>query len=67
MIISRDPEFVNIVNVVPLEGGFAMIRTNPSNKKTLQLLTLQRMFSLIFESENEAYSWNTIFNLVLSK
>jgi hypothetical protein len=26
LLIARDPEFTNIVNVLPLEGGFIMVK-----------------------------------------
>jgi len=26
LIIARDPDFFHIVNVVPLEGGYVMVR-----------------------------------------
>ena len=33
LLISRDPDFKNLVNVVPLEGGYCIIRDNEKHPK----------------------------------
>lgn len=59
LIIARDPEYKQIVNVVPLEGGYCLVKqpnskqTNADPKKTVHLITLQRMFEFCFDEEDE--------------
>ena len=67
LLIARDPNFENIVNVIPMEGGFCICRTEERRKDTLTILTQQRFFELRFESEHMAAQWRTAINLTLSK
>ena len=45
--------------MVPLEGGFCLVmqpsakQTNEEPRKTIHLITLQRLFEFVFESEEE--------------
>jgi hypothetical protein len=63
LIIGRDPNFNHIVNVVPLEGGFCLAmqpntkQTDADSKKTIHLITIQRMFEFCFETERETKEW----------
>jgi hypothetical protein len=45
-ILYRDEAFESIVNVVPLEGGFCVIKKAKKDKNTMLLLTLHRMYEL---------------------
>jgi len=47
LIIARDQEFSSIVNVVPLEGGFVIIR-KPRDFGGLVIQTHQREYLLKF-------------------
>ena len=68
LLIARDPDFKYIVNVIPMEGGYCICRTEEGgNKNLITILTQQRFFELRFESENEATEWKTAINLCLSK
>lgn len=67
LLIARDPKFVNIVNVIPLEGGNAIINKYKDNTSTLIVYTHDRKFELKFGSEHEADEWRRAMNLVLSK
>lgn len=68
LLVARDPNFQYIVNIIPIEGGFCICRTEEKGRKdTLTILTQQRFFELRFESENECSKWKTAINLVLSK
>ena len=69
---NRDPEFKQIVNVVPLEGGFCLVmqpsakQTGEDPKKTIHLVTLQRLFEFVFATEEETKDWLNDFQMVLS-
>ena len=67
LLIARDPKFVNIVNLIPMEGGNCIITFHPSKKNMLVILTHDRKFELRFASEHEAVEWRNAMNLVLSK
>lgn len=62
----RDGEFNNIVNVVPLEGGFAMVK-KPKDFGGLILQTLNREFVFKFGTANELVHWYHQFQSVISK
>lgn len=72
LVIARDSEYKNIVNVVPLEGGYCLVMqptakmTDNDFRKTIHLITLQRMFEFIFDTEEEAKEWLIDFQMVLS-
>ena len=54
--------------MVPLEGGFCMVRPCPKiSKSTLLVYCLHRVFQLTFDSEAEMQDWMYKINLVLSK
>jgi hypothetical protein len=66
--ICRDAAFKSIVNVIPLEGGFCMVRPAVKiSKSTMQIFCIHRLFQLTFESETEMQDWIQKINVVLSK
>ena len=68
LLISRDPDFQNLVNVIPLEGGYCIVRENDHSPKLgLLIITQQRIFELNFDNEKECNRWRHNINLVLSK
>ena len=68
LLIARDPDFRNLVNVIPLEGGYCICRSDENGRKdTLTFLTQQRFFELRFDSANIANEWKQAINLTLSK
>ena len=68
LLIARDPDYEFLVNVIPLEGGFCIVRENENNPKLgLVIITQQRVFELNFENEKECNKWTHSINLVLSK
>ena len=67
LLIARDPKFVNIVNVIPLEGGNVIINKHRDSKTALTIYTHDRKFELKFSSEHEADEWRTAMVHVLSK
>ncbi len=58
--------------MVPLEGGFCLVmqpsakQTNEEPRKTIHLITLQRLFEFVFESEEETKDWLNDLQMVLS-
>jgi len=52
LLISRDPEFANIVNVIPLEGGYVMIK-KPRDFGGLLICTHQRDYVLKFDTADD--------------
>jgi PH domain len=56
LLISRDPDFNNIVNVIPLEGGYVMIK-KPRDFGGLLIVTHQREYVLKFETADEMVGW----------
>ena len=68
LLIARDPDYEYLVNVIPLEGGFCIVRENEKNPKLgLVIITQQRVFELNFYNEKECNKWTHSINLVLSK
>ena len=68
LLIARDPDFENLVNVIPLEGGYCIVRESEKYPNTgLNIITQQRVFELKFENEKECTKWSHSINLVLSK
>lgn len=63
---------MNIVNIVPLEGGFCLVmqpnskQTDFDHRKTIHLITLHRLFELCFETSDEAQAWFNAFQMVLT-
>jgi hypothetical protein len=56
------------VNVIPLEGGFCMVREAPSiSKSTFIIYCRHRQFELTFNSQAEMEEWIKKINIVLSK
>ena len=40
LLIARDPDYENLVNVIPLEGGYCIVRENEKNPPTgLNIIT----------------------------
>jgi hypothetical protein len=66
MLISRDKDFSNIVNVVPLEGGYVMIR-KPRDFPGLVISTHQRDYVLKFTSPDELVKWYHLLQSVVSR
>lgn len=66
MLIARDSEFNNIVNVVPLEGGFILIK-KPRDFGGLVLCSHQREYVLKFRSSDELVKWYHLLQSVVSK
>jgi hypothetical protein len=56
LLIARDPEFSNIVNVIPLEGGFVIVK-KPRDFGGLLISSQQRDYILKFSSADELVSW----------
>ena len=66
MLIARDSEFNNIVNVIPLEGGYVLVK-KPRDFGGLILSTHQRDYTLKFQSTDELVNWYHIMQQVVSK
>jgi hypothetical protein len=56
LMIARDPEFTNIVNILPLEGGYVMVK-KPRDFGGLILSTHQRDYVLKFDSPDDLVLW----------
>ena len=56
LLMARDEKFNNIVAVIPLEGGFCMIKNSRSNDY-LVLETNLRQFKLKFDSDIDLIDW----------
>ena len=52
LLISRDPDFTNLVNVIPLEGGYMMVK-KPRDFGGLLICTHQRDYVLKFETAED--------------
>ena len=52
----RDGEFKNIVNAIPLEGGYVIV-TKPKDFGGLILKTIDREYVLKFNTANELVQW----------
>lgn len=55
ILIAWDPDFVKIVNVIPIVGGFVSVCWEGENM--LRILTTTWEFRLKFTRENEAKIW----------
>jgi hypothetical protein len=51
-LIARDPEFTNLVNVIPLEGGYVMVK-KPRDFGGILICTHQRDYVLKFETADD--------------
>jgi hypothetical protein len=56
VLIARDGEFNNIVNAIPLEGGYVMIH-KPKDFPGLVIHTHQRDFVFKFQIPTELVEW----------
>jgi len=56
LIISRDESFDKILNVIPLEGGFCMVK-KPRDFGGLIVESTFRQYRLKFENTTELTSW----------
>ena len=56
LIIARDSDFNNIVNVVPLEGGFVIVK-KPKEFSGLVIQTHLRDFVFKFGHPDELVQW----------
>lgn len=66
LMIARDPEFTNIVNILPLEGGYVMVK-KPRDFGGLILSTHQRDYVLKFDSPDDLVLWYHKLQQVVSK
>ena len=66
LMIARDPEFTNIVNILPLEGGYVMVK-KPRDFGGLVLSTHQRDYVLKFDSPDDLVLWYHKLQQVVSK
>lgn len=56
LLIARDGEFTNIVNAIPLEGGFVIIK-KPKDFPGLVIKTHFRDFIFKFSTADELVQW----------
>ncbi|CDW83809.1 UNKNOWN [Stylonychia lemnae] len=66
LIIARDPEYFHIVNVIPLEGGYVMVK-KPPDFSGLVIQTHLRNFQFKFQSQDELVSWYHHLQSAISK
>lgn len=66
LIIARDQDYSSIVNVIPLEGGFVIIR-KPRDFGGLVIQTHQREYLLKFQTSEELIKWYHLLQSVVSK
>ena len=51
LLFARDENFESIVNVIPLEGGFCMVRPVPKiSKQTIHIFCIHRLFEMHFNT-----------------
>ena len=66
LLISRDPDFTNLVNVIPLEGGYVMVK-KPRDFGGLLICTHQRDYVLKFETAEDLVQMYQKLQQVVSK
>lgn len=66
LVIARDRDFNNIVNVIPLEGGYVLIN-KPRDFPGLIISTHQRNYTIKFSNPDDLVKWYHLLQSVVSK
>jgi hypothetical protein len=66
LIIARDGDFTNIVNIIPLEGGFVIVK-KPKEFPGLIISSQTRDFVFKFQTADELVQWYHHLQSVVSK
>ena len=66
LLIARDGDFNNIVNVIPLEGGYVIVK-KPKDFPGIIIQTHYRDFIFKFSTPDEMVSWYHYLQSIVSK